>query len=401
MKMVLPWIKKLLKENMHKRIINNYFKKNHSKQALLSYILTPFQHNFFSHILPNSKIKNYPFAHTNFFEAFSWAKILDELGFNVDIIDFRNSRKIDITKYDLICGFGEVFQQVFESVHHKKIWTITYATGMNTCYSNAVSLLRVKDVYNKKGVWLGKSSRYVEKGWTHSVTLVDGIIALGNEVCADTYKRYYDGPVYSLPAPFYEVLNGYDIINRREVTSKKHYLWFGSSGLIHKGLDLCLDYFSKNQDLFLHVCGPIENERDFVEVYKRELFSSPNIILHGFVDITSKKFEEILSLCSFVIFPSCSEGGSPSVITAVGNGGLIPIITKETTIRTGFEIWIEGFNYESIEKAVRQSQSLTFEEIRSLQLSNLSYVKNNHNQEVYYKRLKEYIQRILRVGDEY
>lgn len=272
---------------------------------------------------------------------------------------------------------------------------------MNTCHSNAVSLLRVKDVYNKKGVWLGKSSRYVEKGWTHLVTLVDGIIALGNEVCADTYKRYYDGPVYSLPAPFYEVLNGYDIINKREKTSKKHYLWFGSSGLIHKGLDLCLDYFSKNQDLFLHVCGPIENEREFVEVYKRELFSSPNIILHGFVDITSKKFEEILSLCSFVIFPSCSEGGSPSVITAIGNGGLIPIITKETTIRTGFEIWIEGFNYESIEKAVRQSQSLTFEEIKNLQLSNLSYVKNNHNQEVYYKRLKEYIQRILRVGDEY
>jgi len=216
----------------------------------------------------------------------------------------------------------------------------------------------------------------------------------------DDYRKYYDGRVYSLPAPFYKTQNGEDIIAHRDSSSKKHYLWFGSSGLIHKGLDLCLDYFSKNQNIYLHICGPIENEKDFVNVYRRELFESPNIKVHGFVDIASEKFKNILSMCSFVIFPSCSEGGSPSVLTAIGNGGLIPIITRETTIETGHEIWIEGFDYESIDKAIKLSQTLTFEKIKKLQYNNLNFVKKNHTQEVYYNLLKKNIQNILGLAND-
>ena len=379
-------IKNFIIGYMNNQLISNYFRKNHQKHALLSYILTPFKKDSLSH--------------TNFYEAQSWAKILDELGFNVDIIDYRNSKEIDLLKYDLICGFGDIFQQYFESSYCKNIQTIYYGTGMHVCHQNTATLQRVKDVRNKKGVWLGKSARFVEKTWTHQTLLVDGIIALGNCVCAGSYQKYYDGIVYSLPAPFYETQNGENIIKQRTNLSKQHYLWFGSSGLIHKGLDLCLDYFSQNQDIFLHICGPIENEKEFIDVYKKELFESPNIKLHGFIDIDSKKFEAILVMCSFVIFPSCSEGGCASTLTAIGNGGLIPIITKETTIATGHEIWIERFNYESIDKAIKQSQTLSFEEIEELQYNNLNFVKTNHTQEIYYKQLKKNIRNILGINHD-
>ena len=373
-------IKNFIIDYMNNQLISNYFKTKHQKHALLSYILTPFKKDSLSH--------------TNFYEAQSWAKILDELGYNVDIIDYRNSQKNDLSKYDLICGFGDIFQQVFESSYNN-IQSIYYGTGMHVCHQNITTLQRVKDVYIKKGVWLGKSARFVEKTWTHQTSLVSGIIALGNEVCADSYRKYYDGTVYSLPAPFYKTQNGEDIITHRDSSSKQHYLWFGSSGLIHKGLDLCLDYFSKNQDIFLHICGPIENEKEFTNVYKKELFESPNIKLHGFIDIESMEFENILTMCSFVIFPSCSEGGSPSTLTVIGNGGLVPIITKETTIETGYEIWIEGFESKSIDKAIKQSQALSFEEIKELQYSNLEFVKTNHTQNIYYQQLKTNIQNIL------
>lgn len=387
-------IKKLLPKKIMNFIINyknnqlisNYFKKNHPKNALLSYILTPF--------------KKESFSHTSFFEAQSWAKILDELKFNVDIIHYNNSKHIDLSKYDVICGFGDIFQQVFESSNCNNIQTIYYGTGMHVCHQNTASLQRVKDVYIKKGVWLGKSARFVKKTWTHQTTLVDGIISLGNEVCADSYRKYYDGKVYSLPAPFYETQNGENIIRQRKSSSAKHYLWFGSSGLIHKGLDLCLDYFSKNQHIFLHICGPIENEKEFVDVYRKELFESPNIKLHGFIDIASKEFEAILSMCAFTIFPSCSEGGCASTLTAIGNGGLIPIITKETTIETGHEIWIEGYDFKSIDKAIKKSQELSFEEIKELQYNNLKFVKENHTQEIYYQKLKNNIQNILGITNE-
>lgn len=385
-KLIPKIIKNLIIGYMNNQLISNYFKKNHRKHALLSYILTPFKKDSLSH--------------TNFYEAQSWAKILDALGYNVDIVDYRNTRNIDLSKYDLLCGFGDIFQKVFESINHNKIQTIYYGTGMHSCHQNTISLQRVKDVYIKKGVWLGKSARLVEKTWTHQTALVDGIISLGNEVCADSYRKYYDGKVYSLLAPFYETLNGESIIKQRDNSSAKHYLWFGSSGLIHKGLDLCLDYFSQNKDVFLHICGPIENEKEFIDVYKKELFESSNIKLHGFIDIASKEFETILSLCSFTIFPTCSEGGCASVLTSIGNGGLIPIITKETTIETGHEIWIEGFNYESVDKAIKQSQALSFEKIKELQYNNLTFVKANHTQEIYYQQLKTNIQKILGIDND-
>lgn len=375
-KLLSKKIKNLIVDYINNQIISNYYKKNYSQYALLSYILTPF--------------KKDSLTHTNFFEAQSWAKILDELGYNVDIIDYRNSRNINLSKYDLICGFGNIFQQAFESSDYD-IKSIYYGVGMHVCHQNMATLQRVKDVYIKKGIWLGKSARFVEKTWTHQTALVNGIIALGNSICSDSYKRYYDGIVYSLPAPFYKMQNGDDLIIHRESSSKKHYLWFGGSGLIHKGLDLCLDYFSRNQELFLHICGSIENEKDFVMAYKKELFESPNIKVHGFVDLSSEKFRKILSMCSFTIFPSCSEGGCASVLTVVGNGGLIPIITKETTIETGYEIWIEDFNYESMDKAIKKSEALTFEKIKQLQYNNLNYVKKNHAQEIYCERLKKNI----------
>ncbi|MGJ0342971.1 hypothetical protein NG769_10965 [Aliarcobacter cryaerophilus] len=329
----------------------------------------------------------------------SWVKILDELGFIVDIADCRGTKEINLDNYDLICGIGDIFQKRFESVKCKAI-TITYGPGRHPMACNLTALNRLKDVYYKKKVWLSKSIRFNYSTLAHSNMLTDGIIALGNEVCADSYRKYFDGKVYSLPAPFYETQNGENIIKQRVSSSKQHFLWFGSSGLIHKGLDLCLDYFSQNQDIFLHICGPIENEPDFVATYQKELFESQNIKLHGFIDIASKEFENILTMCSFVIFPSCSEGGSPSTLTVVGNGGLIPIITKETTIETGYEIWIEGFDYESINKAIKQSQVLSFEEVKEMQYKNLNFVKTNHTQEIYYKQLKTNIQKILGINND-
>jgi hypothetical protein len=358
---------------VRKRKIKNYFKTQHSKNALLSYITKPFR-------------KGEYFTHTNYFEAMSHAKILNELGYNVDVIDYDYHGEIDFSKYDLLVGFGDVFQKYFES-SKKKIKTIYYGTGMHVCHQNHATLKRLKDVYLKKGLWLGNSTRYVEKCWTHQTYLVDAIIVLGNEVCVESYKKFYDGKIFNVPVPFYKVIDTWKLL--KENNLGKSFIWFGGSGLIHKGLDLVLDFFSKNPDLKLHVCGPIKNEPDFERVYWKELYDTSNIITHGFIDIKAEKFKEILKDCSFIIFPSCSEGGCASVITLIGNGGLIPLITKETTVSTDYEIWIEDFTVEAIGKAVKKALLLSDKEILELRIKNLEYVLKNHTTKVYYRKLKE------------
>jgi hypothetical protein len=374
-------IKKMAIDYLNSRIIINYFNKNYQKNVLLSYIVTPFKKNSLSH--------------TNIFEAQSWAKVLDELGYNVDIIDFRNTHNINLSKYDLICGFGDIFQKYFEAALQKNITTIYYGAGMHVCHQNQISLNRIRDVHDKKGTWLGKSSRFVEKTWTHQTTLVDGIIALGNNVCKKSYQKYYDKKIYSLNAPFFKVLDGGEIIENKYPNANKSFLWFGSSGLIHKGLDLVLDFFQNRADLTLHICGPIEDEKDFTKAYKKELFESKNIITHGFVDLKSNKFKEVVTMVSFVISPSCSEGGSPSVVTTIGNGGLIPIISRETSLSTGHEIWINELTNTGVQNAVKEALSLNENEIKELQIKNLEYVLQHHAQEIYYDALKTSIDNIL------
>lgn len=364
-----------------KKVIFNHYNTSNDKNALLSYIIEPF-------------IKDYK-HHTNSYEAKSWAGILNELGYNVDIIDYNESCDLNLAKYDLICGFGDIFQKYFElSGNYNRAKTIYYGTGMHVCHQNNISLKRVKDVFYKKSVWLAKSARFVEKTWTHQTMLVDAIFALGNDVCADSYKKFYSGDVCSVNAPFFLTQNPHAIMNNRTIESKKHFLWFGSSGLIHKGLDLLLDYFSKRDDIFLHICGYIDGEVDFVSAYDKELNHMVNIINYGFIDIMSSQFAHILTQCSFIIYPSCSEGGSPSVLTAIGNGGLIPIITKETTVSTNNEIWINGFDETHINLAISEALELSWEDIIMLQNLNLNYVLQNNNQELYYSQLKSLIMNV-------
>ncbi len=367
--------RKIYKIFKKKKVIN-YFKTNYSKNALLSYITYPF-----------TRVQY--LTHTNYYEAMSHAKILSEMGYNIDVIDYFYQGKIDFSKYDVLVGFGDAFQKYFESGYNH-IKTIYYGTGMHVCHQNNATLKRVKDVYKKKGVWIAKSSRFVEKTWTHQTLLVDAMVVLGNEVSKESYRKFYDGPIYNIPAPFFKILDGYGILKFRDLSkSKYNFLWFGSSGLIHKGLDLVLDFFSKTPELTLHICGPIKNEPEFEKVYFKELYQTKNIITYGFININSKKFKEILGGCSFVIFPSCSEGGCSSVITAIGNGALIPIITKETTISTGYEIWIDDFTAEAVEKAVAKCLSLKDDEILNMQRKNLEYVLKYHSQENYYSELKK------------
>ncbi len=380
-----PFVYKTIKKiyrNYRKKRLSNYFKTAYKKNALLSYILYPFTG------------KAYHF-HTNYFEAPSWAKILHELGYNVDIVDYKYEGRIDFTKYDVLAGFGEPFQKYFKLGYtHAK--TIYYGTGMEINYTNWISLRRLKDVYNKKNVWLFNSSRYTEKNRMPQIILADAIICLGNKICVNSYAKYTKVPIYCIPGLFFNIHNAHKIMQERNILkTRKSFLWFGGSGLVLKGLDLVLDFFLQHPDLKLHICGPIKEELDFEKAYYKELHQTPNIICHGFVDILSERFESILRNCSFIIYPSASEGGCPAVLTAIGNGALIPIITKETSISTGYEIWIEGLTVAAIEKAVNKALGLTERDILALQRGNLEYVLKNYTTDVYYQKLKNVCVKIL------
>jgi len=270
--------------------IINYFRTSYNRNALISYVSDPYR----------NKVN---LSHTNSFESMEIGKALNEAGFNVDIVDYDYEGKIDFSGYNLIFGFGDPLVNSFYN-RRKKLITVYYGTGMHLHTQNINTLNRVREVFEKKGIWLPGSGRIVDKSWSIQTTLADAMILLGNGEVTKTYIPYFKGKIFNIPASFFNVIDFDQIISGKDFNkAKKHFLWFGSSGLIHKGLDLLLDVFSKREDIHLHICGPLEGEPAFIKTYSNELFNSSNIHYHGFVLLNSALFKELLQKCAFVIFP--------------------------------------------------------------------------------------------------
>lgn len=372
-----------VKKKQPNPLIQNYFGANYTKKTLISYITAPF----------TAGIK---LNHTNFAECFQIAKIFNSLGYNVDIINFNDeTTKIDYTKYDVIFGFGDPLEKSFYSNEINKRITVFYGTGCHSDFQNKATVDRLYDVFCKKGVYMPKSARIVDKTWILQKTFSTGIISLGNNFVKNTYQKHYKGKsrVIAVPASFYKTYN-INLDKKNYMEAKKHFLWFGSSGLIHKGLDILLDIFKNKKDVILHVCGNINNEKPFNKVYYKQLFNTPNIIDHGFVDLRSDSFIQIMNTCGFVLFPSASEGGSPSVLTAMGNGGLIPIISKAGGLDVEkFGFIFDDLQEETVELFIENALQLSNEEMYKKSKQSLEFANKQHSFKNYSDKMEQAIRK--------
>ncbi len=137
-------------------------------------------------------------------------------------------------------------------------------------------------------------------------------------------------------------------------------LYFASYGLLHKGLDLAVEAFREFPKWTLHVCGYTQRENEFM----KSLNLPKNVIVHGFIDIESSIFQELSENCGYVILPSSSEGIATSVLTAMGRGTMIPVVTKECGIDIDdFGILIDDLNIDSVKKAIIQCEMISYDEL--------------------------------------
>lgn len=366
-KKILKKIKKLLREG---RFLKNIYKTNYDKNVLISYTVLPFLTN-----------RN---NHSNVQESKIIANIFNSLEFNVDIIHYTNQKEIDYIKYDVIFGFGEPFENSFKQKNFKRIY---YATGAHVCHQNYAEIQRVQEVNTKYNSNI-LPKRLVPWNWSMSTSLSDFLIVIGNEWTKSTYEKYTKKPVYPINATAL-INNKCKNIKRDIEKTKKSFLWFGSSGLVHKGLDLCLEYFSEHSNLTLHICGQMED--DFQELF-RSYFEKDNIYYYGFIDVNSQKFIDIVSNCSFSIFPTCSEGQATALLTTMGIG-LIPISTKYSGIdieRLGF--LIDELDLYSINNVLQKVISLENIEIEISANKLTKYTEDYHSLIYFEKKFRKIIE---------
>ena len=190
---------------------------------------------------------------------------------------------------------------------------------------------------------------------------------------------------YALLPAFYFDCQKPDIAHKDWSKVRHSICWFGSLGLIHKGLDICIDFALAHPEITLHICGASVREKEFWNYYGPKIKDKTNIINHGFINIESDEFVSIMSECAFVVHPSISEGGSPSVLNVVANGGLIPICSKSCGLDLPEDgsVVIDEVTYDAFEGAILDAMKWSEEELKTKATSACQYVREHYTLDNY------------------
>ena len=373
-------IRSIPKQNsMHYVVISLAPKVEAKGNMLLSYILEPFLRS------NDEPISN---AHTNHWESFHMAQIFLEMGYCVDVISYMNYQFVPIKNYSIFVSARTQFDRIAALLNHDCI-KIVHQDTAHWIHNNQSAYSRLLDVKRRRGVSLN-SVRFIEQNF--SMENADCAVVLGNEFTIGTF-RYAGKKIYRVPVSVPLV---YDWPEDKDFDScRKHFLWFGSNGFVHKGLDLVLEAFTQMPDLHLTVCGPIDEDEKFKAAYHRELYETENIHTHGWIDVGSHEFINITNSCIALVYPSCSEGGGSSVLTCM-QAGLIPIVTYESSVDIeGFGITLEAATIETIKAAIWQISQQPADQCKYKAQKAWEFARRVHTREQFKENYRGAISEIL------
>lgn len=319
-------------------------------RALLYYKTEP----FFS---PRS-VREY--THTNNWEILEIARILNQLGFVVDVVD----REVPIQKfsprshYDVFLGLGagnsgkhflRLGKMVPEAVK------ILFAAGPEPDFSNRLIHERYEYFFSRHpGIAMEKRRLITEVDFSAFAKIADAIFYVGNDFSRASYQSFKK-PLYRIyPSTSPRIQCCIDEISK---SSARDFLYFGGSGNVVKGLDVLIESFADLPQRKLHICAP--KEEDFERFYAGILRNSERFVWHGLVEVGSPRFHEITAECGFVVLPSCSEGCATSVVTCMRRG-LIPVVTYECGIDHGdWGVSIPSIHVQDLREQMRGLQHIS------------------------------------------
>jgi glycosyltransferase involved in cell wall biosynthesis len=347
--------------------------------VLLSYIVEPFL------LEAGEPIPN---THTHYWESVQIAKTYLDLGYSVDVISYRNTTFVPQKDYSFFIAARTNFQRIAQLLNQDCV-KIVHLDTAHWLFNNYAAYKRCLALQQRKRTTL-KSHKMVEPNW--AIEYADHATILGNQFTISTY-RYAQKPMFRIPVPVCVVYPWPE--DKNFEACRNHFLWFGSRGLVHKGLDLVLDAFVEMPDYHLTVCGPIQEERDFEKAFYKELYQTSNIDTIGWIDIGSSEFMEITNNCIGLVYPSCSEGGGGSVITCM-HAGLIPIVSYEASVDVSDDLGLtlRDCSIEGIKNAIQMVSHLPIEKLKKMAQETWKFARENHTREKFAEEYQKFAAQI-------
>jgi glycosyltransferase involved in cell wall biosynthesis len=346
----------------------------------VSYLTWPFRDGWDS---PKAR------GHTNAYEVVVMAEAYRDQGFRVEVTDWDNAAYVPPDD----CRIAVDIHGNLERWHGQlppACKRILHATGPHWLFWNHAELTRLQAVRDRRGVAL-RPRRQVEP--SRGVEIADEVVVLGNEFTRHSFL-FGGKPVTRVP-----ISSAYEFPwqeHRNWESARRKFLWVGSYGMVHKGLDLALDAFAGMPDLELTVCGRPEKEDDFSTHYERELKRLPNIRLHGWIDMASPDFAEIARTHAAVIYPSSAEGGAGSVIHCM-HAGMLPVCTMEASIDIGdFGVPVESGTVEAVRSACRTVTEMSAAEVEARVRRAYEHARTMHAREKFLVNYRDFAGRIAK-----
>ena len=348
-------------------------------RVLLSYILDPFLVDDPADISHD---------HTHDWESWQIARTFAAHGYAVDVVHYDDREFVPQQPYAALVSARTQLERLAGHLPPGCL-KIAHLDTAHFLTNNAGALARLLSARDRHGVAL-RSPRMVEENW--AIEAADLGCVLGNDFTAASYA-YAGKPIHRIRISSPRT---YDWPEDKDFDqARRTFLWFGSGGLVHKGLDRVLAVFRDLPDYRLHVCGPVDREIRFRKAFEHELTQLPNVTSHGWVDVTSSAFTELANECVATIYPSASEGGGGSTLTCM-HAGLIPVVTAAASVDIGdFGVLCEDAELDTIRARVVETAALPVEELRHRARAGWEFARANHTRESFARDYEEFVTAVV------
>lgn len=348
----------------------------------------------FSFVLDPFLARRPSLDHTHDWESLEMVEALRERGLSVDILHWSNTTWVppaDVS-YDLLVDVRLNLERLAPLVGPDCL-RIFHAETAHRGVHDAAQLARHAALRARRGIDLAPN-RLLEAN--RAVETCDAMTLLGNNFTRNSYA-FAAKPTWRVP-----ISNPltYPLPQRDWASAARTFLWFGSGGLVHKGLDLVLEAFAGMPELRLLVAGPIERERGFEAAFARELYHTPNIELLGWVDVGSSRFLEVAQSCGLLVYPSCSEGGGGSAITCM-HAGIIPMLTASASVDLDPTYgWTVEADVSALQRACRAAAQTPAPTLASMAAAAWSFARTHHTRETFATGWRQALDAIFDQRDE-
>lgn len=356
----------------------NVNQTNYAKNCLMMYITNPFTG------------KQNEDSHQNVRQAREIARLIGEFGYDVDVLQYDVRYARLNKKYDLVFDICAREKPIYGKALSDSAIKIIYFTGSESVFANQAELSRIQAVMERRGVTLQprRQAPLISK----TVENFDCAILIGNTYNLQTYSGFNLKNVHLVPNTGYD----FHFPFLSEKKSSKNFLFFGSGGSVHKGLDLLLEIFSEpGFPASLYVCGLFEQEDDFVAAYRKELYQTPNITPIGFVDIWSDTFRGLAEKCAYTILPSCAEGQAGSITTLM-SAGVIPICSRECGFNADEVILLPDCSMDSIRSCVLDCARKPLSWVEAKSAETLSIVRERFSEKAFSQEMQTALESVLK-----